>query len=154
MSGRANLYSSPCNGYQGNQGVVEHYEEDLVSEACQAKLRAGMIEAIEDAFDPLNCHEAGVLKLSMGLEDSTRRTIQEISSILGLTASQIEEIEKKALEKAIKKPLTNLLSQAKVRTLRHQKLGEPEGRPDLEVAVKLLKKAYHLADLLSFAAEA
>ena len=110
-----------------------------------------MIEAIEDAFDPLNCHETEVLKLRMGLEDSTRRTIQEISSILGLTVSQIEEIEKTALAKAIKKPLSNLLRQAKVRIQRHQKLGDPEGRPDLEVAVKLLKKAYHLADLLSFA---
>ena len=111
-----------------------------------------MVEAIEDAFDPLNCHEAEVLKLSMGLEDSTRRTIQEISSILGLSVSQIEEIEKTALAKAVKRPLANLLRQAKVRTQRHQKLGDPEGRPDLEVAVKLLKKAYHLADLLSFAA--
>ena len=112
-----------------------------------------MIEAIEDAFDPLNCHETEVLKLGMGLEDSTRRTIQEISSILGLTVSQIEEIEKTALAKAIKKPLSNLLRQAKVRTQRHQKLGDPAGQPDLEVAVKLLKKAYHLADLLSFAAK-
>ena len=111
-----------------------------------------MVEAIEDAFDPLNCHEAEVLKLSMGLEDSTRRTIQEISSILGLSVSQIGEIEHTALDKAIKKPLTNLLRQAKVRIQRHQKLGDPEGRPDLEVAVKLLKKAYHLADLFSFAA--
>jgi len=132
---------------------LKNYEEDLVSETCPAKLRASMIEAIEDAFDPLNCHEAEVLKLSMGLEDSTRRTIQQISSILGLTVSQIEEIEKTALAKAIKKPLANLLRQAQVRTQRHQKLGDPEGRPDLEVAVKLLKKAYHLADLLSFAAK-
>jgi hypothetical protein len=132
---------------------LKNYEEDLVSETCTAKLRAGMIEAIEDAFDPLNCHEADVLKLSMGLEDSTRRTTQEISSILGLTVSQVEEIEKTALAKAIKKPLSNLLRQAKVRTQRHQKLGDPEGRPDLEVAVKLLKKAYHLANLLSFAAK-
>ena len=132
---------------------MKNYEEDLVSETCPAKLRASMIEAIEDAFDPLNCHEAEVLKLSMGLEDSTRRTIQQISSILGLTVSQIEEIEKTALAKAIKKPLANLLRQAQVRTQRHQKLGDPEGRPDLEVAVKLLKKAYHLADLLSFAAK-
>jgi len=112
-----------------------------------------MIDAIEDAFDPLNCHETEVLNLRMGLEDSTRRTIQEISAMLGLTVSQIEEIEKTALAKAIKKPLSNLLRQAKVRTLRHQKLGDPEGLPDLEVAVKLLKKAYHLADLLSFAAK-
>ena len=89
----------------------------------------------------------------MGLEDSNRRTIQQISTILGLTVSQIEEIEKTALAKAIKKPLSNLLRQAKVRTQRHQKLGDPEGRPDLEVAVKLLKKAYHLAELLSFAAK-
>ena len=133
---------------------MKNYEEDLVSETCPAKLRASMIEAIEDAFDPLNCHEVEVLNLSMGLEDSTRRTIQQISSILGLSVSQIEEIEKTALAKAIKKPLSNLLRQAKVRTLRHQKLGDPEGLPDLEVAVKLLKKAYHLADLLSFAAEA
>ena len=125
----------------------------MVSETCPAKLRAAMVEAIEDAFDPLNCHEAEVLKLGMGLEDSTRRTIQEISSILGLTVSQIEEIEKTALAKAIKKPLANLLRQAQVRTQRHQKVGDPEGRPDLEVAVKLLQKAYHLADLLSFAAE-
>ena len=132
---------------------MKNYEEDLVSETCPAKLRASMIEAIEDAFDPLNCHEAEVLKLSMGLEDSTRRTIQQISSILGLTVSQIEEIEKTALAKAIKKPLANLLRQAQVRTQRHQKLGDPEGRPDLEVAVKLLQKAYHLADLLSFAAK-
>lgn len=132
---------------------MKNYEEDLVSETCPAKLRAGMIEAIDDAFDPLNSHEAEVLKLSMGLEDSTRRTIQEISSILGLTVSQVEEIEKTALAKSIKKPLSNLLRQAKVRTLRHQKLGDPEGRPDLEVAVKLLKKAYHLADLFSFAAK-
>ena len=131
---------------------MKNYEEDLVSETCPAKLRAAMVEAIEDAFDPLNCHEAEVLKLSMGLEDSTRRTIQEISSILGLSVSQIEEIEKTALAKAIKRPLANLLRQAKVRTQRHQKLGDPEGQPDLEVAVKLLKKAYHLADLLSFAA--
>lgn len=112
-----------------------------------------MMKAIEDAFDPLNCHETEVLKLRMGLEDSTRRTIQQISSILGLSVSQIEEIEDAALDKAIKKPLYNLLSQAKVRTLRHQKLGDPEGLPDLEVAVQLLKKAYHLADLFSFAAE-
>ena len=133
---------------------MKNYEEDLVSETCPAKLRAAMVEAIEDAFDPLNCHEVEVLKLSMGLEDSTRRTIQEISSILGLSVSQIEEIEEVALDKAIKKPLYNLLSQAKVRTLRHQKLGDPEGLPDLEVAVKLLKKAYHLADLFSFAAKA
>ena len=132
---------------------MKNYEEDLVSETCPAKLRAGMIEAIEDAFDPLNCHEAEVLKLGMGVEDSTRRTIQEISSILGLTVSQVEEIEKTALAKAIKKPLSNLLRQVKVRTQRHQKLGDPEGRPDLEVAVKLLKKAYHLADLLCFAAK-
>ena len=132
---------------------MKNYEEDLVSETCPAKLRAAMVEAIEDAFDPLNCHEAEVLKLSMGLEDSTRRTIQQISSILGLSVSQIEEIEKTALAKAIKKPLANLLRQAQVRTQRHQKLGDPEGRPDLEVAVKLLKKAYHLADLLSFAAK-
>jgi len=132
---------------------LKNYEEDLVSETCPAKLRAAMIEAIEDAFDPLNCHEAEVLKLRMGLEDSTRRSIQQISSILGLSVSQIEEIEDAALDKAIKKPLYNLLSQAKVRTLRHQKLGDPEGLPDLEVAVKLLKKAYHLADLFSFAAE-
>ena len=131
---------------------MKNYEEDLVSETCPAKLRAAMVEAIEDAFDPLNCHEAEVLKLGMGLEDSTRRTTQEISSILGLTVSQIEEIEKTALAKAIKKPLSNLLRQAKVRTKRHQKLGDPAGQPDLEVAVKLLKKAYHLADLLSFAA--
>ena len=131
---------------------MKNYEEDLVSETCTAKLRAGMIEAIEDAFDPLNCHETEVLKLRMGLEDSTRRTIQQISFILGLTVSQIEEIEEVALDKAIKKPLTNLLSQAKVRILRHQKLGDPEGLPDLEVAVQLLKKAYHLADLFSFAA--
>ena len=132
---------------------MKNYEEDLVSETCPAKLRASMIDAIEDAFDPLNCHEVEVLNLSMGLEDSTRRTIQQISSILGLSVSQIEEIEDSALDKAIKKPLYNLLSQAKVRTLRHQKLGDPEGLPDLEVAVKLLKKAYHLADLFSFAAE-
>jgi len=132
---------------------LKNYEEDLVSETCTAKLRAAMVEAIEDAFDPLNCHEAEVLKLGMGLEDSTRRTIQEISSILGLPVSQIEEIEKTALAKAIKKPLSNLLRQAKVRTQRHQKLGDPEGRPDLEVAVKLLQKAYHLADLLSFSAK-
>ena len=132
---------------------MKNYEEDLVSETCTAKLRAAMVEAIEDAFDPLNCHEAEVLKLGMGLEDSTRRTIQEISSILGLPVSQIEEIEKTALAKAIKKPLSNLLRQAKVRTQRHQKLGDPEGRPDLEVAVKLLQKAYHLADLLSFSAK-
>ena len=132
---------------------MKNYEEDLVSETCPAKLRAAMVEAIEDAFDPLNCHEAEVLKLSMGLEDSTRRSIQQISSILGLSVSQIEEIEDAALDKAIKKPLYNLLSQAKVRTLRHQKLGDPEGLPDLEVAVKLLKKAYHLADLFSSAAE-
>jgi hypothetical protein len=132
---------------------LKNYEEDLVSETCTAKLRAGMIEAIEDAFDPLNCHEAEVLKLRMGLEDSTRRTIQEISFILGLSVSQIEEIEDAALEKAIKKPLYNLLSQAKVRTLRHHKLGDPEGLPDLKVAAKLLKKAYQLADLLSFAAK-
>jgi hypothetical protein len=112
-----------------------------------------MIEAIEDAFDPLNCHEAEVLKLRMGLEDFERRSIQQISSILGLTISQIDEIEKTALAKAVKRPLANLLRQAKVRTQRHQKLGDPEGRPDLEVAVKLLKKAYHLADLLSFAAK-
>jgi len=112
-----------------------------------------MIEAIEDAFDPLNCHETEVLKLRMGLEDFERRTIQETSSILGLSVSQIEEIEEVALDKAIKKPLTNLLSQAKVRILRYQKLGDPEGLPDLEVAVKLLKKAYRLADLFSFAAE-
>jgi hypothetical protein len=130
---------------------LKNYEEDLVSETCPAKLRAAMVEAIEDAFDPLNSHEAEVLKLGMGLEDSTRRTIQEISSILGLTVSQIEKIEKTALAKAIKKPLSNLLRQVKVRTQRHQKLGDPEGRPDLEVAVKLLKKAYHLAELLSFA---
>jgi len=130
---------------------LKNYEEDLVSETCPAKLRAGMIEAIEDAFDPLNCHEVEVLKLGMGLEDSNRRTIQEISPILGLTVSQIEEIEKTALAKAIKKPLSNLLRQVKLRTQRHQKLGDPEGRPDLEVAVKLLKKAYHLAELLSFA---
>ena len=132
---------------------MKNYEEDLVSETCQAKLHASMIEAMECAFDPLNCHEVEVLKLRMGLEDFERRTIQEISSILGLTVYQIEEIEKTALDKAIKKPLYNLLSQAKVRTLRHQKLGDPEGLPDLEVAVKLLKKAYHLADLFSFAAE-
>ena len=124
---------------------MKNYEEDLVSETCPEKLRASMIEAIEDAFDTLNCHETEVLKLRMGLEDSTRRTIQEISSILGLSVSQIEEIEELALDKAIKKPLYNLLSQAKVRTLRHQKLGDPEGLPDLEVAVKLLKKAYHLS---------
>ena len=73
--------------------------------------------------------------------------------MLGLTVSQIQEIEKTALAKAIKKPLSNLLRQVKVRTQRHQKLGDPEGRPDLEVAVKLLQKAYHLADLLSFAAK-
>jgi hypothetical protein len=132
---------------------LKNYEEDLVSETCPIKLRAAMVKAIEDAFDPLNCHEADVLKLSMGLEDSTRRTKQEISSMLGLTVSQIEEIEKIALAKTIKKPLSNLLRQAKVRTQRHQKLGDPEGRPDLEVAVKLLKKAYHLANLLSFAAK-
>ena len=112
-----------------------------------------MVEAIEDAFDPLNCHEAEVLKLRMGLEDFERRTIQETSSILGLTVYQIEEIEKSGIEKAIKKPLSNLLRQAKVRIQRHQKLGDPEGRPDLEVAVKLLKNSYHLADLLSFAAK-
>ena len=47
---------------------MKNYGEDLVSETCTAKLRAGMIEAIEDAFDPLNCHEAEVLKLRMGLE--------------------------------------------------------------------------------------
>ena len=132
---------------------MKNYGEDLVSETCTAKLRAGMIEAIEDAFDPLNCHETEVLNLRMGLEDSTRRTIQEISAMLGLTVYQIQEIEKTALAKAIKKPLSNLLRQAKVRTQRHQKLGDPEGRPDLEVAVKLLKKAYHFADLLSFAAK-
>ena len=56
---------------------MKNYEEDLVSETCPAKLRAAMVEAIEDAFDPLNCHEAEVLKLGMGLEDSTRRTIQK-----------------------------------------------------------------------------
>jgi len=132
---------------------MKNYEEDLVSETCPAKLRASMIEAIEDAFDPLNCHEAEVLKLRMGLVDFERRSIQQISSILGLTISQIDEIEKNGMEKAIKKPLTNLLRQAKVRIQRHQKLGDPEGRPDLEVAVKLLKKSYHLADLLSFAAK-
>jgi len=132
---------------------VRNYEKDLVSETCPVKLRASMIEAIEDAFDPLNCHEAEVLKLRMGLVDFERRSIQQISSILGLTISQIDEIEKNGMEKAIKKPLTNLLRQAKVRIQRHQKLGDPEGRPDLEVAVKLLKKAYHLADLFSFAAE-
>jgi hypothetical protein len=132
---------------------VRNYEKDLVSETCPVKLRASMIEAIEDAFDPLNCHEAEVLKLRMGLEDFERRSIQQISSILGLTISQIDEIEKTALAKAVKRPLANLLRQAKVRTQRHQKLGDPEGRPDLEVAVKLLKKAYHLADLLSFAAK-
>ena len=114
---------------------MKNYEEDLVSETCPAKLRAAMVEAIEDAFDPLNCHEAEVLKLSMGLEDFERRSIQQISSILGLTISQIDEIEKNGMEKAIKKPLTNLLRQAKVRIQRHQKLGDPEGRPDLEVAV-------------------
>ena len=112
-----------------------------------------MIEAMECAFDPLNCHEVEVLKLRMGLEDFERRTIQETSAILGLTVCQIEEIEKSGIEKAIKKPLSNLLRQAKVRILRHQKLGDHEGRPDLEVAVKLLKKSYHLADLFSFAAE-
>jgi DNA-directed RNA polymerase sigma subunit (sigma70/sigma32) len=101
---------------------LKNYEEDLVSETCTAKLRAGMIEAIEDAFDPLNCHEAEVLKLRMGLEDSTRRTIQQISSILGLSVSQIEEIEDAPLDKAIKKPLYNLLSQAKVRTTRRKAL--------------------------------
>ena len=130
---------------------MKNYEEDLVSETCPAKLRAGMIEAIEDAFDPLNCHEVEVLKLGMGLEDSNRRTIQEISLILGLTVSQIEEIEKTALAKAIKKPLFNLLRQAKVHTQRHQKLGTPEGLPDLEVARKLLKEAHHMANLLGFA---
>jgi hypothetical protein len=133
---------------------MKNYEEDLVSETCPEKLRRAVLQAMECAFDPLSCHEAEVLKLRMGLEDSNRRTIQEISSILGLSVSQIEEIEEVALDKAIKKPLYNLLSQAKVRTLRHQKLGDPEGLPDLEVAVKLLKKAYHLADLFSFAAKA
>ena len=132
---------------------MKNYEEDLVSETCPAKLRAAMVEAIEDAFDPLNCHETEVLNLRMGLEDFERRTIQETSAIIGLSVSQIEEIEKTALAKAIKRPLANLLRQAKVRTQRHQKLGDPEGRPDLEVAVKLLKKAYHLAELLSFAAK-
>jgi len=131
---------------------LKNYEEDLVSETCPAKLRRAVLHAMKCAFDPLNCHETEVLKLRMGLEDSSRRTIQEISSILGLSVSQIEEIEKTALAKAIKRPLANLLRQAKVRTQRHQKLGDPEGQPDLEVAVKLLKKAYHLADLLSFAA--
>jgi len=132
---------------------MKNYGEDLVSETCPAKLRRDVLHAMECAFDPLNCHETEVLKLRMGLEDSTRRTIQEISAMLGLTVYQIQEIEKTALAKAIKKPLSNLLRQAKVRTLRHQKLGDPEGLPDLEVAVKLLKKAYHLADLLSFAAK-
>ena len=132
---------------------MKNYEEDLVSETCPEKLRRAVLHAMKCAFDPLNCHETEVLKLRMGLEDSTRRTIQEISSILGLPVSQIEEIEKTALAKAIKKPLSNLLRQAKVRTQRHQKLGDPEGRPDLEVAVKLLQKAYHLADLLSFSAK-
>ena len=132
---------------------MKNYEEDLVSETCPAKLRRAVLHAMKCAFDPLNCHETEVLKLRMGLEDFERRTIQETSSILGLSVSQIEEIEKTALDKAIKKPLSNLLSQAKVRTERHQKLGDPEGRPDLEVAVKLLQKAYHLADLLSFAAK-
>jgi len=132
---------------------LKNYEEDLVSETCPAKLRRAVLHAMKCAFDPLNCHETEVLKLRMGLEDSSRRTIQEISSILGLSVSQIEEIEKTALAKAIKRPLANLLRQAKVRTQRHQKLGDPEGQPDLEVAVKLLKKAYHLADLLSFAAK-
>ena len=132
---------------------MKNYGEDLVSETCPAKLRRDVLHAMECAFDPLNCHETEVLKLRMGLEDSTRRTIQEISAMLGLTVYQIQEIEKTALAKAIKKPLSNLLRQAKVRTQRHQKLGNPEGRPDLEVAVKLLKKAYHLADLLSFAAK-
>jgi pyruvate dehydrogenase complex dehydrogenase (E1) component len=130
---------------------MKNYEEGLVSETCPARLRRAVLHAMKCAFDPLNCHETEVLKLRMGLEDSTRRTIQEISSILGLSVSQIEEIEEVALDKAIKKPLYNLLSQAKVRTLRHQKLGDPEGLPDLEVAVKLLKKAYHLADLFCFA---
>ena len=132
---------------------MRNYEKDLVSETCPAKLRTGMMKAIEDAFVPLNSHENEVLKLRMGLEDFKRRSIQQISSILGLTISQIDEIEKNGMEKAIKKPLTNLLRQAKVRIQRHQKLGDPEGRPDLEVAVKLLKKSYHLADLLSFAAK-
>ena len=132
---------------------MKNYEEDLVSETCPAKLRRAVLHAMKCAFDPLNCHETEVLKLRMGLEDSSRRTIQEISSILGLSVSQIEEIEKTALAKAIKRPLANLLRQTKVRTQRQQKLGTPEGLPDLEVAVKLLKKAYHLADLLSFAAK-
>ena len=132
---------------------MKNYEEDLVSETCPTKLRRAVLHAMKCAFDPLNCHETEVLKLRMGLEDSTRRTIQEISSILGLSVSQIEEIEKTALAKAIKKPLSNLLRQVQVRTQRHQKLGDPEGQPDLEVAVKLLKKSYHLADLLSFAAK-
>ena len=132
---------------------MKNYEEDLVSETCPEKLRRAVLHAMKCAFDPLNCHETEVLKLRMGLEDSTRRTIQETSAILGLTVYQIEEIEKTALAKAIKKPLSNLLRQVKLRTQRHQKLGNPEGRPDLEVAVKLLKKAYHFADLLSFAAK-
>ena len=122
----------------------------LRSETCSAKLRVMVLEAIESAYEELDCHEREILSLRCGLATGKRRSIQEISSILGLGVSQVEKLEESARHKAFSDPLGNLLKQVEVRIARYHDLGEKEGQADREVALILLRQSYRLADALSF----
>lgn len=123
----------------------------LRSETCSAKLRVMVLEAIESAHQVLDCHERETLSLRCGLATGKRRSIQEISSILGLGVSQVEKLEESTRQKAFSDPLGNLLKQVEVRIARYHDLSEKEGQADRDVALILLRQSYRLADALSYA---
>jgi hypothetical protein len=112
------------------------------------RLRPLLKEAVVACREELSRREVNVLALRFGLKDGYERSLLEVGRQFGVSMEEIEEIEKRAVEKCLRNPIAFLFTQAGQRIARHQRHRGEEGDGDLKVAMMILQKAHRLAECL------
>ncbi len=79
-----------------------------------------------------------------------KETKKKIAKIFHISIRQVKRIKRKGRKKLLIKPFNLLIMQSEVRMKRFYRLGKPQGRGDLDLAIILLERAYRMADLLCF----
>jgi len=84
---------------EGDAPPSETVADASVPDPSEAVVSSAVREAVREAVARLPMREREVLTLRFGLRDGFRRTLAEVSWLLGVTGERVAQIEKKALKR-------------------------------------------------------
>lgn len=130
--------------------LKESVNSDLIEEMTNEQKQRTIENMIMESREILNPIEMKTLMAFTRSKLNRKENKKQIARILQVSVRQIKKIKRQGRKKLMIKPLNLLIKQSEVRMKRFYRLGKPQGQGDMDLAIFLLERAYHMADLLCF----